>query len=293
MLAGGSGHVGVLFGLVFLIAGLAFKISAVPFHMWTPDVYEGAPTPVTAFFAAAPKVAAFGLLMRLLFDAFGGMSRDWQQIIMLLSAASMLVGALGALAQTNIKRLLAFSSIGHVGYALIGIACASQLGIRAVLIYLAIYVVTTLAGFLCVLAMRRDDIGFVEDIDALAGLSRHNGQLAVALTIVMFSLAGIPPLVGFFGKYYVFQAAMASGSQMLVWLAIFGVVTSVIGAAYYIRIIKIIWFDTPRAPLSPSRDAANNVLLATGTLLSSPLGLLLLAPLASLAAVAASSLLAG
>jgi NADH-quinone oxidoreductase subunit N len=292
-LAGGGAHVGVLFGMIFIIAGLAFKISAVPFHMWTPDVYEGAPTPVTAFFAAAPKVAAFGLLMRVLFDAFGGMTAQWQQVIMLISAGSMLVGAVAALAQTNIKRLLAFSSIGHVGYALIGVACATQLGIRSVLIYLAIYVVTTLAGFLCVLAMRRSDIGPVEDIDALSGLARHNGQLAVALTIIMFSLAGIPPLTGFFGKYYVFQAALATGSQPMLWLAIFGVLSSVIGAAYYIRIIKIIWFDPPREPLAPAQDGASNALLATGTLLVSPLGLLLIAPLAALAGVAASSLLAG
>jgi NADH-quinone oxidoreductase subunit N len=290
---GTAPHLGVLFGLIFVIAGLAFKISAVPFHMWTPDVYEGSPTPVTAFFAAAPKVAAIGLLLRVMFDAFGGLVHEWQQIIILISAASMLVGAVAALAQTNIKRLLAFSSIGHVGYALIGLACGTQAGVKAVLIYMAIYLVTTIASFLCVMAMRRDALGPVEEIDTLSGLARHNTQLAVAFTVVMFSLAGIPPLVGFFGKYYIFQAAMATNSSALTYLAIWGVISSVIGAAYYIRIVKVIWFDAPREPLSPTNDLANNVMLAGTTLLVSPLGLLFLAPLAAAAAFAASSLIAG
>jgi NADH-quinone oxidoreductase subunit N len=293
MAQGDAPHLGVLFGLIFVVAGLAFKISAVPFHMWTPDVYEGSPTPVTAFFATAPKVAAMGLLLRVMFDPFGGLHHQWQQIIMLISAASMLVGAVAALAQTNIKRLLAFSSIGHVGYALIGVACGTQAGVKAVLIYMAIYLVTTIASFLCVMAMRRDTLGPVEDIDTLSGLARHNTQLAVAFTIVMFSLAGIPPLVGFFGKYYIFKAAMAVDSNMMTYLAIWGVISSVIGAAYYIRIIKVIWFDAPREPLSNTNDLPNNAMLTTSTLMISPLGLLFLSPLAAAAAFAASSLVAG
>lgn len=291
MKQGAEPHLGVLFGLIFVIAGLSFKISAVPFHMWTPDVYEGSPTPVTAFFATAPKVAAMGLLLRVMFDPFGGLLHQWQQIIILISAASMLVGAVAALAQTNIKRLLAFSSIGHVGYALIGIACGTQAGVKAVLIYMAIYLVTTIASFLCVMAMRRDTLGPVEEIDTLSGLARHNTQLAVALTIVMFSLAGIPPLVGFFGKFYIFKAAMAVGSNAMTYLAIWGVISSVIGAAYYIRIVKVIWFDAPRAPLSATKDLANNTMLTTSTLLISPIGLLFLSPLAAAAAYAASGLI--
>jgi NADH-quinone oxidoreductase subunit N len=291
MMQNAEPHLGVLFGLIFVVAGLAFKISAVPFHMWTPDVYEGSPTPVTAFFATAPKVAAMGLLLRVMFDPFGGLLHQWQQIIILISAASMLVGAIAALAQANIKRLLAFSSIGHVGYALIGIACGTQAGVKAVLIYMAIYLVTTIASFLCVMAMRRDSLGAVEEIDTLSGLARHNTQLAVAFTVVMFSLAGIPPLVGFFGKFYIFKAAMAVGSPALTYLAIWGVISSVIGAAYYIRIVKVIWFDAPREPLSATHDLANNTMLTTTTLLISPIGLLFLSPLAAAAAYAASSLI--
>jgi len=238
----GVPSIGLVIGLVFVLAGLAFKIAAVPFHMWTPDVYEGAPTPVTAFFAAAPKVAAFALLVRALIDPFGHLVSQWQQVIVLISILSMLLGALAAIWQTNIKRLLAYSSIGHVGYALIGVATGTQSGVRGVLIYLAIYIVMVLGTFCCVLSMRVRG-RLVEGIDDLAGLSRTNPMMALALGIFMFSLAGIPPLAGFFGKLYVFLAAVEAG---LYALAVIGVLTSVIGAFYYLRIVKIMYFDEAR-----------------------------------------------
>lgn len=238
----------LVIGLVFLLVGIAFKISAVPFHMWTPDVYEGAPTPVTAFFAAAPKVAAFALLVRLLYEAFPSIAPKWQQIIVFLSIASMLLGAFAAIGQTNIKRLLAYSSIGHVGFALVGLAAGTETGAASVLIYLAIYLVMTLGGFACVLAMRRKD-EMVEEIASLTGLSQTNLPLAVALGALMFSLAGIPPLAGFFAKFYVLDAAVRAG---LVPLAIIGVIASVIGAFYYLRIVKIMFFDDPVDQFSPA-----------------------------------------
>jgi len=238
----GERSVGLVFGLAFILAGLAFKISAVPFHMWTPDVYEGAPTPITAFFAAAPKVAAMALLVRVTMGAFEPVSHDWQQIIVFVSIASMVLGAFAAIGQTNIKRLMAYSSIGHMGYALVGLAAGTQAGINGVILYMTIYMVMTLGTFAIIISMRRKD-GMVEEISVsdLAGLSSRHPIIAVALTVFMFSLAGIPPLAGFFAKYFVFVAAIEAG---LFALAIIGVLSSVVGAYYYIRIIKVMWFDS-------------------------------------------------
>ena len=233
--------VGVVVGLVFLLAGLAFKVSAVPFHMWTPDVYEGAPTPVTAFFAVAPKIAAIALLVRTMVGPFGELFAQWQQIIVFISIASMLLGALAAIWQTNIKRLLAYSSIGHIGYALVGLAAGSEEGIRGIGVYMAIYLAMNVGTFCCVLSMRRQGV-LAEGIDDLAGLARNHPMMAAAMAIFMFSMAGIPPLAGFFGKLYVFMAAVNEGLYVL---AIIGVLTSVIGAFYYLRIVKIMYFDEP------------------------------------------------
>ncbi|OCP36529.1 NADH-quinone oxidoreductase subunit NuoN [Ensifer sp. LC163] len=236
----GTPSLGLIFGLVFILAGLAFKISAVPFHMWTPDVYEGAPTPVTAFFAAAPKVAAMAIFVRIVINAFEPVVVQWQQIVVFISIASMLLGAFAAIGQKNIKRLMAYSSIGHMGYALVGLAAGSMAGVRGVLLYMLIYMVMTLGTFACILAMRRKDGENVESIDDLAGLSQTNPFMATVLTILMFSLAGIPPMAGFFGKYFVFMAAIEAH---LYALAIIGVLASVVGAYYYLRVIKVMWFD--------------------------------------------------
>ena len=232
---------GALIGLVFIAAGLAFKLAAVPFHMWTPDVYEGAPTPVTAFLAAAPKVAAIGLTLRVLYEPFGDWATEWRQIAVFISVASMLLGAFAAIGQNNFKRLLAYSSIGHMGYALVGLAAGTAEGAQSVLIYMAIYVIMTIGTFGCVLLMRRNGEA-VESIDDLAGLARTQPMLAAALAIFMFSLAGIPPLAGFFAKLYVFLAAIDAG---LVALAVIGVLASVIGSFYYVRIVKVMYFDEP------------------------------------------------
>ena len=231
---------GLVFGLVFILAGLAFKISAVPFHMWTPDVYEGAPTPVTAFFAAAPKVAAMAMLVRIVIEAFQPVVADWQQVIVFISIASMLLGSFAAIGQKNIKRLMAYSSIGHMGYALVGLASGSMAGVRGVALYMLIYMVMTLGTFAIILAMRRKDGENVEEISDLAGLSSTNPFMATVLTILMFSLAGIPPMAGFFAKYFVFMAAIEA---QLYALAIIGVLSSVVGAYYYLRVIKVMWFD--------------------------------------------------
>jgi NADH-quinone oxidoreductase subunit N len=233
--------IGFVIGLVFLLAGLAFKVSAVPFHMWTPDVYEGAPTPVTAFFAVAPKIAALALFVRVMVGPFGNIVDQWQQIISLIAVASMLLGALAAIWQTNIKRLLAYSSIGHVGFALVGLASASSEGIRGLAIYLAIYLAMNVGTFCCVLAMRRYG-RMLETIADLAGLSRNQPGIALALAVFMFSMAGIPPLAGFFGKLYVFLAAVHAGLYVL---AVVGVLASVVSAFYYLRIIKMMYFDEP------------------------------------------------
>ncbi|MBZ0261847.1 MAG: NADH-quinone oxidoreductase subunit NuoN [Hyphomicrobiales bacterium] len=238
--ASGS-SLGLVFGLVFIIAGLAFKVSAVPFHMWTPDVYEGAPTPVTAFFAAAPKIAAMALFVRVMISPFAAVVQDWQQILVFVSIASMVLGAFAAIGQNNIKRLLAYSSIGHMGFALVGLAAGSQEGAQGVIVYMMIYLISTLGVFACVLAMRRKG-QHLEQVSDLAGLAHNNKALAFVFAMLMFSLAGIPPLAGFFGKYFVFLAAVKSG---LYALAVIGVVASVVGAYYYLRIVKIIYFDEP------------------------------------------------
>jgi NADH-quinone oxidoreductase subunit N len=236
--------IGLIVGIVFLCAGLAFKVSAVPFHMWTPDVYEGAPTPVTAFFAVAPKIAGLALFMRALIVPFLAISDDWQQIIVVISVASMLLGAFAAIWQDNIKRLMAYSSIGHVGYALIGLAAGSAEGVRGVLVYLVIYMAMNVGTFACILSMRRRS-GMVEGISDLAGLSKRNPLMALALAVFMFSMAGIPPLGGFFGKFYIFIAAV---NAELYTLAVIGVLASVVGAFYYLRIIKVMYFDEPGEP---------------------------------------------
>lgn len=238
-ISGGERSVGLIFGLAFILAGIAFKISAVPFHMWTPDVYEGAPTPITAFFAAAPKVAAMALMVRVTMGAFEPVSHDWQQIIVFVSIASMVLGAFAAIGQTNIKRLMAYSSIGHMGYALVGLAAGTQAGINGVILYMTVYMVMTLGTFAVIIAMRRKD-GMVEEIDDLKGLAGRHPMLALMMTVLMFSLAGIPPLAGFFAKYFVFIAAIEAN---LFALAVIGVLSSVVGAYYYIRIIKMMWFD--------------------------------------------------
>jgi NADH-quinone oxidoreductase subunit N len=240
-LSSGEAGLGLVVGLVFLISGLAFKISAVPFHMWTPDVYEGAPTPVTAFFAAAPKVAAMALFIRAMLAPFPAITPDWQQILVFVSIASMALGAFAAIGQTNIKRLLAYSSIGHMGYALVGLAAGSEEGVRGVIIYMMIYLIMTLGSFACVIAMRRNGRQ-VEAIADLSGLARTDKTLALVLALLMFSLAGIPPLAGFFAKYFVFMAAIKAN---LVTLAVIGVIASVVGAYYYLRIVKIMYFDEP------------------------------------------------
>lgn len=259
-LSGAERQLGLVFGLVFVLAGLAFKISAVPFHMWTPDVYEGAPTPVTAFLAAAPKMAAMALIVRVTMQAFEPIAADWQQIIVFISIASMALGAFAAIGQQNIKRLMAYSSIGHMGYALVGLSANSQDGVRGVLIYMLIYLVMTLGTFACILAMRRKE-GSVEQISDLAGLSSTNPIMATTLTILMFSLAGIPPLAGFWAKWYVFLAAINAG---LYALAVIGVLASVVGAYYYLRIIKIMWFDEPAGSFVPMAGSLRLVLGVSG-----------------------------
>lgn len=278
---------GLIVGLVFLCAGLAFKISAVPFHMWTPDVYEGAPTPITAFFAAAPKVAAIALFARVLIGPFGEMVGQWQQIIIFISIASMILGAVAAINQKNIKRLMAYSSIGNVGYALVGLASGTVDGVSGLLIYMAIYVVMTIGAFAVILAMRRQGEA-VEEIADLAGLSRSRPALAYALAIFMFSMAGIPPLAGFFGKLFVFMAAINAGLYVL---AVIGVLTSVISAFYYIRIIKVMFFDQPAAAFDRVTPTLRLVLLASVIIIS--FGFLAGAPFFDLSAAAAGSLFAG
>jgi NADH-quinone oxidoreductase subunit N len=258
-LTDGERELGLVFGLVFVLAGLVFKISAVPFHMWTPDVYEGAPTPVTAFFAAAPKMAAMALIVRVVMGAFEPIAADWQQIIVFVSIASMVLGAFAAIGQHNFKRLMAYSSIGHMGYALVGLAANSETGVRGVVIYMLIYLAMTLGTFAFILAMRRKE-GMVERIDDLAGLSSTNPVMAAMLTVQMFSLAGIPWLAGFFGKWYVFLAAIDAD---LYALAVIGVLASVVGAYYYLRIVKIMWFDEPVGGFEPMAGELKLVLGVT------------------------------
>jgi NADH-quinone oxidoreductase subunit N len=253
---------GVVVGLVFVLAGLAFKISAVPFHMWTPDVYEGAPTPVTAFFATAPKVAAIALLMRVLAGPFADLSAQWGQVIWLCSAGSMILGAFAAIGQRNIKRLMAYSSIGHVGYALMGLAVVSDTGYRGVLVYMAIYVVMNLGTFAVLVAMRRGGRS-LENIEDLAGLGRTDPAMALWMAVFMFSMAGIPPLAGFFGKLYVFLAAVQAGYWLL---ALIGIGTSVVASYYYLRIVKVMYFDAPTGALDARPASLSVVMTATGLL---------------------------
>jgi NADH-quinone oxidoreductase subunit N len=285
-LSGGMGT-GALFGVVFMLAGLAFKISAVPFHMWTPDVYEGAPTPVTTLFATAPKVAALALTMRVALDAFGPQADAWRQIVIFAALASIVVGALGAIGQTNIKRLMAYSSINNVGFMLIGLACATPGGASAMLVYLAIYAAMSLGGFVAVLMLKDADGNQVENIADLAGLSQHRKVLAACIAVIMFSLAGIPPLFGFWGKFVVFQAAVEAD---LVALAAIGIAASVIGAFYYIKIVKIMYFDEPANVATGKSDWAHQAILAACTLFMSPLGYLLTVWLGGLADRAAAAL---
>ncbi len=239
--AASHGGIGLVFGIVFLFASFCFKVSAVPFHMWTPDVYEGAPTPVTAFFAAAPKVAGIAMFVRTAVMAFPGITSEWQQILVFVSIASMLLGAFAAIGQRNFKRLMAYSSIGHMGYALIGLAAGTTGGVQGVLVYMAIYITMTLGTFAVILSMRRST-GMVESIDQLAGLARTQPTMAFFLAMLLFSMAGVPPLAGFFAKFYVFLAAIKAGLYML---AVIGVLASVVGAYYYLSIIKIMYFDEP------------------------------------------------
>jgi NADH-quinone oxidoreductase subunit N len=251
---------GVIVGLAFVIAGLAFKISAVPFHMWTPDVYEGAPTPVSAFFAVAPKLAAFALFVRVLTGPFGPLIAEWRQIVVFISVASMILGAVAAVAQRSIKRLMAYSSIGHVGYALIGLAAGTAAGVRGILVYLAIYLVMTVGSWAVILCMRRDG-HMLEEINDLSGLSRTHPALALALAIFMFSLTGVPPAAGFFSKLYVFLAAI---DAQLTGLAVIGVVTSVVSAFYYFRVVKVMYFDEPAGAFDhPFTGELKSVLVAT------------------------------
>ena len=276
--------VGLIFGLVFLFVGFCFKISAVPFHMWTPDVYEGAPTPVTAFFAAAPKVAAIAIFARATVVAFPGITHQWQQIVVFVSIASMALGAFAAIGQRNIKRLMAYSSIGHMGYALVGLAAGTPEGVQGVLVYMSIYVVMTLGTFAVILAMRRDG-KLVENIGDLAGLARTHPTMAFFLGVLLFSLAGIPPLAGFFAKFYVFLAAIKAG---LFTLAVIGVITSVIGAYYYLAIVKIMYFDEPVKGFQPMPMLLRLVLGVSG--IANILFFVYPAPLLGAATVAAKSL---
>ena len=282
-----TGHapVGVIFGLVFVIAGLAFKISAVPFHMWTPDVYEGAPTPVTAFFASAPKMAAMAVAVRVLLTAFPHISTEWRQIVTFISIASMALGSFAAIGQTNIKRLMAYSSIGHMGFALVGVAAGSVEGAQGVALYMAIYLVMTLGTFAAILSMRRNG-HYVENIADLAGLSRTNPWMAFFLAAMMFSLAGIPPLAGFFAKFYVFAAAINAGLYGARGHRRAGV--SAVGAFYYLRIVKIMYFDEAAPAFDAPTIAPRFVLALSSALLI--LGVLAPAPLTAAALAAAQSL---
>jgi len=258
--ATGEGGIGLVFGLVFLFAGFCFKISAVPFHMWTPDVYEGAPTPITAFFAAAPKVAGIAIFIRTTIVAFPEITSQWRQIVVFVAIASMALGAFAAIGQRNIKRLMAYSSIGHMGFALVGLAAGTPEGVQGVLIYMAIYVTMTLGAFACILAMRRDGV-LVEEISDLAGLARTNPALAFFFATLLFSLAGIPWLAGFFAKWYVFVAAIKAN---LFTLAVIGVLASVVGAYYYLAIIKTMYFDEPAKGFGPMPMELKAVLAVSG-----------------------------
>jgi NADH-quinone oxidoreductase subunit N len=279
-----TGSIGIVFGLVFLLAGLCFKVSAVPFHMWTPDVYEGAPTPVTAFFASAPKVAALAVFTRVTLTAFPGIMSQWQQIVVFVAIASMVLGSFAAIGQKNIKRLMAYSSIGHMGFALVGLAAGTAEGAQGVLVYVSIYVAMTLGSFAVILTMKRNG-QHVENISDFAGLSRTNPLLAFFFAMLLFSLAGIPPLAGFFAKWYVFVAAIKAG---LFTLAVVGVLASVVGAFYYLTIIKVMYFDEPLGKLDPMRMELRTVLAVAG--LFNTFFFVYPGPLVSVATSAAKSL---
>jgi NADH-quinone oxidoreductase subunit N len=283
----GTQSIGLLFGLVFLLAGLAFKVSAVPFHMWTPDVYEGAPTPVTALFASAPKVAAVLLGVRVCLDALAPAIDAWRQIMTFAALASIILGAVAAYGQSNIKRLLAYSSINNVGFALIGLVAGGPQGASSVLFYMAVYVVMTLGAFLCVQRMRGEDGEYIEAIDSLSGLSQTRPALAAGLAIFMFSLAGLPPMFGFWPKLMVFNAAVQEG---LYALAVVGILGTVVGAYYYLRIVKVMYFDAPGQPFAKGQSGLEGLLIALAALFVSPLGYLLIGPLGELTGRAAGSL---
>ncbi len=287
-LSGGAPGLGLLVGLCFIAAGLAFKVSAAPFHMWTPDVYEGSPTPVTAFFSIAPKIAAIGLLVRVMAVPFEAVGEQWRQIIVLLSIVSMVLGAFAGVGQRNFKRLMAYSSIGHVGYALMGLAAGGQSGLRGVLVYMAIYLFMNAGTFACIIAMRRPDGHAVEGIDDVAGLGRSDPAMALALSIFMFSLAGVPPLAGLFSKLYVFLPAIEQG----MWtLAVIGVLASVVSAFYYLRIVKLMYFDAPVAGFAARTTSVSVVMVTTAAFIL--LFSLAPAPLVAAAQSAAAALLAG
>ena len=256
-------NTGAVFGIVFIIVGLAFKVSAVPFHMWTPDVYEGSPTSVTSFFALVPKIAAISVFIRFMYVPFVNVISQWQTIIVFLSIASMILGAVAAIGQSNIKRLMAYSSIGHMGYALAGIAVGTNAGIQSTIIYLTIYLVMNLGAFGCIFMMKRENI-FYENINDLSGLSKNHPMLALSFLIILFSLAGIPPLAGFFAKFHVFMAVI---EVKMYALAIIGLVTTVISAFYYLRIIKVIYFDKPKKPFEESYDWGLKISLILSSIL--------------------------
>src|ERR1043166_3211951 len=282
--ASAQGGIGLNFGLVFLFAGFCFKVSAVPFHMWTPDVYEGAPTPVTTFFAASPKIAAMAIFVRAPISAFPAIPPQWQQIVVFVAIASMLLGSFAAIGQRNIKRLMAYSSIGHMGFALVGLAAGTPEGVQGVIVYMAIYLAMTLGTFACILSMRRDG-EMVEQISDLSGLARTNPAMAFVLAMLMFSLAGIPPLAGFFAKYYVFVAAI---NASLYALAVIGVLASVVGCYYYLMIVKVMYFDEPAGAFEPMPGALKAVLAVSGVIVI--LYVVMPGPLVATAATAAKSL---
>ena len=257
-------NTGAVFGIVFIMVGLAFKVSAAPFHMWTPDVYEGSPTSVTSFFALVPKIAAIAVFIRFMYVPFINVINQWQTIIIFLSIASMILGAVAAIGQNNIKRLIAYSTIGHMGYALAGLATGTNTGIQSTVIYLTIYLIMNLGAFGCIFMMKRENV-FYENINDLSGLSKNHPILALGFLIILFSLAGIPPLAGFFAKFYIFMAVIESKMYVL---AIIGLVTTVVSAFYYLRIIKIIYFDRPKKPFEESYDWGLKISLILSTILT-------------------------
>ena len=280
---------GIIVGMVFMAAGLAFKVAAVPFHMWAPDVYEGSPTSVTAFFAAAPKVAAVALLLRVLVDPFGGLTDQWREIVTFMAVVSMILGAVGAIQQTNIKRLMAYGSIGHIGYILLGLAAGSEMGVRGILIYLAVYLVMTVGTFAVILSMRQQGRP-AEELAHFAGLSRTHPMMALAMAVFMFSMAGVPPLAGFFGKLYVFLAAI---NAHLYGLAVIGVITSVVAAFYYLRIVKLMYFDESPAEAIDRQDDGTVAAVLVGSAVFTALFFIFPVPISSGAAAAAAALFPG